>query len=286
MSLRYHHFMKETEKTPYPELDTVLETYAKKLQEVLGNNFVGMYLQGSLAIGDFDLSSDIDFIVVTNDDLTEKEVAEVQGTHTYTYSQNNRWVKRFEYSFFPKHILNKHSSPYADGKPANLQGRELWYFDNGSSTIERSDHCNTLVTRWTVREKGKTILGPNPASLIDLIPADDLLKEIKETIIGWGQELLENPALHRNRFYQSYLVLNYARMLHDLHEGKIDSKLAGMNWAKSNLDPQWIELIDFCWKERQDTLISIKQPANAEIFEKSLEFVKYIIEQGKKYHIG
>jgi len=54
--------MKETEKTPYPELDTVLEAHAKKLQEVLGNNFVGMYLQGSLAIGDFDLTSDIDFI--------------------------------------------------------------------------------------------------------------------------------------------------------------------------------------------------------------------------------
>jgi predicted nucleotidyltransferase len=61
--------MKETGKTPYPELDTVLETYAQQLQEVLGNNFVGMYLQGSLAVGDFDLSSDIDFIVVTKDDL-------------------------------------------------------------------------------------------------------------------------------------------------------------------------------------------------------------------------
>jgi Nucleotidyltransferase domain. len=224
--------MKETEKTSYQELDTVLETHAQKLQEALGNNFVGMYLQGSLAIGDFDLTSDVDFIVVTNDDLTEKEVAAVQGIHSHTYSQNNRWVKRFEYSFFPKYIFNQHSSPYTDGKRTNLQGRELWYFDNGSPTIERSDHCNTLVTRWTVREKGKTILGPEPATLIDPIPVDDLRKEMKETLIGWGQELLENPESYRNRFYQSYLVLSYSRMLHDLHEGKISSKLAGMNWAK------------------------------------------------------
>jgi hypothetical protein len=277
--------MKETRKTPYPELDTVLETYAKNLQEVLGNNCVGMYLQGSLAIGDFDLSSDIDFIVVTNDDLTKKEVAKVQDTHTHMYSQNNRWVKRLEYSFFPIHILHQHSSPYIDGKPTALQGRELWYFDNGSPTIERSDHCNTLVTRWTVREKGKTILGPHPVTLIDPIPADELRKEMKETLIGWGQELLANPEPYRNRFYQSYLVLNYCRMLHDLHEGKIRSKFAGIYWAKAHLDPQWIDLINFCWKERQDTLISVTQPAHAKVFEKSLAFVQYVIEQGKKYEI-
>jgi predicted nucleotidyltransferase len=277
--------MKETEKTPYPELDTVLETYATKLQEVLENNFVGMYLQGSLAIGDFDLSSDIDFIVVTKDDLTAKEVAEIQDTHTHTYSQNNRWVKRFEYSFFPVHVFNQHSSPYTDGKPTDLQGRALWYFDHGSPTIERSDHCNTLVTRWTVREKGKTLLGPDPATLIEPIPAANLRKEIKETLIGWGHDLLENPEPYRNRFYQSYLVLNYARMLHDLHAGKIRSKLAGMHWAKAHLDPQWIDLIDFCWKERQDTLISVKQPTNAEVFEQSLAFVTYVVEQGKQYEI-
>jgi hypothetical protein len=277
--------MKETRKTPYPELHTVLETYAKNLQEVLGNNFVGMYLQGSLAIGDFDLSSDIDFIVVTKDDLTEKEVAKVQDIHTHTYSQNNRWVKRFEYSFFPIHVLNQHSSPYTDGKPTALQGRELWYFDNGSPTIKRSDHCNTLVTRWTVREKGKTILGPYPVTLIDPIPADELRKEMKETLIGWGQELLANPEPYRNRFYQSYLVLNYSRMLHDLHEGKIRSKFAGIHWAKAHLDPQWIDLIDFCWQERQDTLISVTQPAHAAVFAKSLAFVQYVVEQGKKYEI-
>jgi len=278
--------MTEFEKTPYPELDTVLNDHAKKLQEVLGNNFVGVYLQGSLAIGDFDLTSDVDFIVVTNEDLSEEQVDKIQEVHSRAYDQDNRWVKRLEYSFFPKQVLNKHSSPYTDGKPTNPQGRELWYFDNGSRTIKRSDHCNTLVTRWTVREKGVTVIGPDPTTLIDPIPADDLRREIKDTLIGWGEELLENPEPYRNRFYQSYLVLNYSRMLHDLHEGKIDSKLAGIKWAKSNLDPKWAELINFCWEEHQDTSISVKQPSSPEIFEKSLQFVKYAVKQGRKYNVG
>jgi hypothetical protein len=74
-------------------------------------------------------------------------------------------------------------------------------------------------------------------------------------------------------------------MLHDLHEGKIGSKLAGIQWAKSNLDPKWIELMNYCWQERQDTSISVKQPAKPEVFEKSLQFVEYAVEQGKKYVI-
>ncbi len=273
-------------KTPYPELDHVLTDLAMKLQDALENNFVGMYLQGSLAIGDFDLASDVDFIVVTNEELTTAQVQKVREAHTHIYNQNNRWVKRFEYSYFPKRMFITHSSPYIDKKRVHQERRNLWYFDNGNPTIKMSDHCNTLVTRWTVREKGIPVLGPSPISLIDLISADELRKEIRDTLVGWGEELLRNPAPYRNRFYQSYLVLNYARMLHDLYKGKVGSKLAGMTWAKANLDPKWKELMDYCWNERQDTTISVKQPATSEVFEKSLQFVKYAIEQGKRYDIS
>ncbi len=192
-------------KTPYLELDYVLTDLAMKLQDTLGNNFVGMYLQGSLAIGDFDLTSDVDFIVVTNKDLSDTEVQGVQKVHTFTYNQNNRWVKRLEYSFFPKQKLREHSSPYTDGIRTTTDKRNLWYFDNGNPTIKMSDHCNTMVTRWTVREKSIPVLGPNPISLIDFISADELRKEIRDTLVGWGEELLQNPEPYRNRFYQSYL---------------------------------------------------------------------------------
>ena len=271
--------------SPYLDLDAVLKEHARSVQEVLGSNFVGYYLQGSLATGDFDLTSDIDFIIVTEGDLSEKQVEEVQDVHTRAYNQDNRWVKRLEYSFFPKQILRRHSSPYNHGRPSNSQDRELWYFNNGSRTIERSDHCNTLVTRWTVREKGVTVLGPDSATLIDPISANELRTEIKETLVGWGAELLERPEPYKNRFYQSFLVLNYCRMLHDLYEGKVDSKPSGVDWAKSNLDHLWTPLIDFCWNERQDVTISVHQPANTEIFGKSLKFVQYAIEVGKKYTI-
>ena len=54
--------------TPYSELDVVLKDHGQRIRDVLGDNFVGLYLNGSLAIGDFDLTSDVDFIVVIKDD--------------------------------------------------------------------------------------------------------------------------------------------------------------------------------------------------------------------------
>ena len=94
--------------TKYPELDGVLRDHAERLQETLGDFLVGVYLVGSLAIGDFDLTSDIDFIVVTSDELSESQVQQVQSVHDRTYGQDNRWVKHLEYSFFQRTFLMIH----------------------------------------------------------------------------------------------------------------------------------------------------------------------------------
>ena len=59
--------------TPYRGLDEVLIDYAHTSRAVLGDNFVGLYLLGSLAIGDFDLTSDVDFVIITNTELSSAE---------------------------------------------------------------------------------------------------------------------------------------------------------------------------------------------------------------------
>ena len=46
---------------PYPELRSALERFVEGVQSSIKYNFVGAYLVGSLATGDFDLDSDVDF---------------------------------------------------------------------------------------------------------------------------------------------------------------------------------------------------------------------------------
>ena len=272
-------------QTPVNTREELFKLIQLNSKSILACGVLRIGVFGSFARDEATKTSDVDFIIVTGKDLSEKQVKEVQTAHDHIYGQDNRWVKRMEYSFFSKPALRQHSSPYTQDGSNNSPTRKLWYFNNGSRTIERSDHCNTLVTRWIMREKGITVLGPNPATLIDPISANELRKEIKDTLVGWGKELLENPEPRKNRFYQSYLVLNYCRMLYDLHKGEVNSKLAGIEWAKSNLDPQWISLINFCWQERQDTSISVNQPANAEVFANSLRFVRYAVGKGESYQI-
>ena len=61
--------------TPYPELNDVLHLMAASMQETLGENFTGVYLQGSFAVGDFDVHSDVDWIAVVEEALSAGETA-------------------------------------------------------------------------------------------------------------------------------------------------------------------------------------------------------------------
>ena len=65
----------------YPELASVLQRFVAGVQNALGSKFLGAYLVGSLATGDFDLDSDVDFLILTNAELSDAEVRSLQTTH-------------------------------------------------------------------------------------------------------------------------------------------------------------------------------------------------------------
>jgi hypothetical protein len=57
--------------TPYPQINAVLQELLSGVRAILGRRLVGMYLDGSLGIGDFDPDkSDLDFVVVTDGELS------------------------------------------------------------------------------------------------------------------------------------------------------------------------------------------------------------------------
>jgi len=215
-------------QTPYLRLDEVLADYAKSSLDALNDNFVGFYLLGSLAIGDFDLTSDVDFMIVTQNELSNDEVDLVQSCHTELISRDTRWVKHLEYSFFSLQKLGDLSSPYTAGGQRNGSGdRKLWKFCNGSSTVERTDHDNTLVTRWTLRNRSPSVLGPEPSTFAPAVSPDELRREIQQSMTRWERRAIDDASEFDNRFHQVFMVLNNCRALQDLHEGRITSKPGG-----------------------------------------------------------
>ena len=265
--------MNENPPTPYPDLNLVLQELVGSMQAALGSNFIGAYLQGSFAVGDFDIHSDVDFIVTIQNELSESEVEALQAMHERIYCLDISWAQHLEGSYFPKNTLRRFAH----------SGHLLWYLDHGSRSLIQSDHCNTVLVRWVVREHGVILAGPHPATLVDPIPVGTLRREMLATIRDWGYEILTDSDHYNNRFYQAFIVQNYCRMLHDLHRGFPGSKRAGTEWAKANLDPCWVGLIDRTWAGRPNPAVSVRQRADPEDFKATLEFVQYIIGESDRY---
>lgn len=258
-------------KTPYPELNDVLNEMVSSIQAILHDNLVGAYLQGSFAVGDFDEHSDVDFIIVIDQALTDRQVEALQIMHPRIYKMESAWAQHLEGSYFPKDIL----------RDVAHAGQPLWYLDNGSQNLIESDHCNTVLVRSVMRDFGVTLTGADPASLVDSIPVDTLRREMMHTLQQWGQEILDDPEQYRNYFYQTYIVLNFCRMLHDLGQGKPGSKLAGANWAKANLASSWQGLIDRTWAGRPKPEEKVWQRPDPDDFAATLKFIQYVMDQAR-----
>ena len=259
--------------TPYAELNSILEELVASIRGALADLFTGAYLQGSFAVGDFDSHSDVDFIIALSDELSPGQVARLQAVHARVYGLDSEWAQHLEGSYFPVEILRDYRQ----------RGTPLWYLDHGSKSLVRSDHCNTLLVRCVVRERGIVLAGPTPTTLMDPVPVDALREEIRATIRNWGQEIFDQPNRYRNRFYQGFIVLSYCRMLHDLVEGHPGSKRAGARWAKATMEPLWSPLIDRAWDGRPNPAVSVREEADPVDFERTLEFVRLIIRESERY---
>jgi len=267
---------------PYPELPGVIDRLVAGIKEELGGNLVGIYLVGSLATGDFDLDSDIDFMVVTKDELTEVTVQSLQAIHVRINGLGCYPAQHLEGSYISLDQLNQ-------SEGVGIQ--PLWYLDNGSTTFERSNHDNQWHVRWILRERGITILGPGPGSLLPPIPVERLLAEVKATMLLIADlfvaELGQPIGFWNSRFGQSFAVLTYCRMLNTLATGTVRSKLAGVKWARQTLDPEWAGFIQQAWEEREGVRHCVKrwQLADAGILGKTLEFIRYAVLKTEKSNV-
>jgi hypothetical protein len=261
--------------TPYQDLNAVLRALIDGVRDVLGNSFVGAYLQGSFAVGGFDPHSDVDWVIVTETELSGEHVQALQHLHGRIYELDSAWAQHLEGSYFPRDIL----------RDCARCGAPLWYLDNGSRALIQATHCNTAVVRWVVRERGVMLAGPDPAALVDPIPVDTLREEILAVMLDWGRQILADPDRIGNRFYQSFAVLSYCRMLHDLQAGSVGSKRTGAEWAKAalDLDPEWPGLIDRAWAGRPVPEVSVRTPADPADLQRTLAFVRFMMQAGERY---
>jgi len=262
--------------TSNSELNAVLNELVTSARAILGDNFVAAYLQGSFALGDWDNDSDVDFTVVINHDLSERDLSALQSMHARIYNLESGWAKHLEGSYFPRPLI----------KSNDPTRKEIQYLDNTHDVLIPSNHDNTLVVRWVVREYGITLAGVDSKELIDPVLADDLRREISATMRAWAEEIFSGSYKMDNRWAQPFAVLSYCRMLHSLQSGRIASKLAGARWAKSALDARWAGLIQRAWEQRPNPSFKVHEAAEPGEVSLTLEFIRYALELSRSNEIS
>lgn len=220
--------------TPCPQANLLLSDLLAGARSVLGEAFVGMYLYGSLALGDFDpASSDIDFVVVTAGELPAESVTRLEALHGHLALSHPRWAPELEGSYIPAADLRRYD-------PA--RACHLHVFAGKVFMEEHGIHW--VIERHVLREHGVVLAGPAPRSLIDPVSPGDLRSAVAELMRSWWLPMAENPDRLYDAKYLRYALVTMCRVLYTLRHGAVVSKPAAMRWALETVDCEWRPLLE------------------------------------------
>jgi predicted nucleotidyltransferase len=228
--------------TPYRDVNIILHRLRSDAESILGEQWVGMYLYGSLSLGDFNpQTSDVDFLVVTKDDLTPETITALQAMHRRLAESNLPFATQLEGSYIPQSALRQHDPDHSHHPYLNSHDNH----DEQGVVLRVEDHGSDWdIQRHIVREHGVVIAGPSPKTLIDPITPRTIQNGVKVLLYGWWQEMLNSPLLEQAD-YQAFAILTMCRMLYTFEHGTVVSKPVAAQWALSSLEPRWAWLIEW-----------------------------------------
>jgi predicted nucleotidyltransferase len=265
--------MKSNPPTLFPEVNSILQELLEGIQIVLGDHFIGMYLEGSLANGNFDEDSDIDFVVVTDAEVTEELFSALQTMHDRIATIDSQWAIQLEGSYISQQALRRYD-PANDVHPNIERG-----LGERLKMLRLEEVWN--IHRHILRERGITIIGPDPKTLIDPVTPNELKQAMLPALKGWAMHFLNHPNEMVYQGYQSYIVLSLCRILYTLQFGEVVSKRKAAGWAKETVDEKWKTLIDHAWEGRHHP----QMHADMEYVRQTLDFIKYALEYSQQFKL-
>jgi len=212
-------------------VDGMLQALLSGIQRALQGNLVGVYLRGSLATGGFvPETSDLDLLAVTERPVDDAEFDALATLHAELAALPNRYANRVEITYIDRAALRR----FEPGLRHPTLGE--------GETLARSEHGhNWILERWTVREHGVALLGPDPESLIDPISSEDLHAAVCARLRDWGDwaSQPDDPDWLLPRRHKAYVVETMCRALYALKYGDLPGKEHAVAWALEELSDPW-----------------------------------------------
>jgi predicted nucleotidyltransferase len=260
--------MKNKLLAAYPDVAAILQELLVEVQAILGEQFIGLYLHGSLAAGDFNPHrSDIDFVVVTTPKLAGDTIANLARLHSQMRETGAHWANHIEGDYIPLAALRRYD-------PAQACYPHL--STSGHFAVEQHD-SGVIIQHHILREKGVVVAGPPIQPYIGPVTPDELRRATLDILHGWWEPKLINPVALADDEYQVYAVLTMCRMLHTFQFGEVVSKPVAAKWAMDKVNGPF----DSAQYKRFSSLITQANAwQNGLPFDKlaeTVDFIRYVI---------
>jgi hypothetical protein len=199
-----------------------LQLLADGLHAILGDRLVGVYLGGSLSLGDYcAASSDLDFLVVTRGALDPEDSLAVGLLHKDLLKRDPDTAGRLEGDYAPLEVL------VPEGTTEPVPGCERGKFlpKVGEIMLSADNIAN-------MRADGITFFGSSPADVLPPVTPEQVRDAVRAMLAG-GLGPCETPVQIAAE------LLGLLRSAYALEHGVPVSKSEGGRWGLEHLPSGW-----------------------------------------------
>jgi predicted nucleotidyltransferase len=215
-----------------PPIQRLLEPFVADLRATLGPDLYAVYLTGSSVAGDFDPeASDIDLIVATVSEPTDRGIEPFQGLVQRLAAVDDEWADRLDVVFVASATLRTFRT-----------GGSLYAMSH-EEPLERFDDVDDWLQTWFLLHVASVnVVGPPVAEVIPPIGLD----EFKDAVARDAQRNAARVALNPDGSpdgYVAYVAITLCRILVTLETGEIVPKNAAISWVAAR-EPDAVALLD------------------------------------------
>jgi hypothetical protein len=255
-----------------PLLHPVLDEYADCTEQALAEKATAFYLEGSIALGDFNPRfSDIDFVAVLKGETTAANFETIQRIH-------RRIEQKYPWKMSGMYLQARDLGGCGDADTPFLK-----YHDGKLGWTNRFELGE--VTWWILKNHGVRVFGPSAESLNIAVDVDRLLRMQHRNLNTYWASWTTQPgrilALLSDWGIQ-WTVLGVSRQLYTIHEQKITSKIKAAEYALVRLPERWHPLIRQAIALRKDPKLACYPSRLKRAFD-AFYFIRSVIQSCNGY---
>lgn len=228
-----------------PDFPLVLNILAAEIFEHVGESLVGLYLYGSLVVGDFDDErSDIDLLAVTRELLGPGAERSIAQMHDSIVQRFPEWQDRLEVGYFPLAVVSDFEEPLGD----------VHRISPGEPFHRTPALPHWLTDLYSVQEHGHAIYGPPSAEMLPPVSPSHFRATIQRLIADWREGVVGV----REQRHQAYVRLTMFRSLYAFQYARQTSKIAAAQWFSAEF-PEWSREAQeaVLWRQSDSTAIDL-----------------------------